>query len=300
MSLPLPDPVPCPCVLLSVLPPYPRPRIHPPNDFPLAVLDHMHLKHSHTPSTQNQKGLIQMKKVIIRRITAFIFFLFLLVPNFQCAASVNLDTYSNGSVIVYITNSGSKYHQAGCQYLYKSQIAVTLSYAYSSGYTPCSRCCPPIYYSRTDNQTYTSESPINSPPEEIPENTFEFPSYEIPSYTLPTYETYEIPDVTVTTPSTFDYSRLHDIQKSTHYFGTQINNTLSNSKNSDDDTPLEKFIPIFFTFILPPILYFLLYLYSVFKKRSMKHTAKKKWKPGDTNPVLEHFNNKDDSDSEKK
>lgn len=237
-----------------------------------------------------------MKKVIIRRFTAFIFFLFLLVPNFRCAASVNLDTYSNGSVIVYITNSGSKYHQAGCQYLYKSQIAVTLSYAYSSGYTPCSRCCPPIYYSRTDNQTYTSESPINSPPEEIPENTFEFPSYEIPSYTLPTYETYEIPDVTVTTPSTFDYSRLHDIQKSTNNFGTRANNTLINSKNSGYSTGAK--IAAILSWCIPVLIISSLFIHSAVEKRRTKR--KKKWNSGDTNPVFERFNTKDDSDSEKK
>lgn len=48
----------------------------------------------------------------------------------------------DSSVIVYVTNSGSKYHTAGCSYL-KSSNAITLSQAKAKGYTPCSRCHPP-------------------------------------------------------------------------------------------------------------------------------------------------------------
>lgn len=44
---------------------------------------------------------------------------------------------------VYITNTGSKYHVNGCQYLSKSQIAISLSDAKSQGYEPCKRCNPP-------------------------------------------------------------------------------------------------------------------------------------------------------------
>lgn len=47
------------------------------------------------------------------------------------------------SVTVYVTNTGSKYHRWGCQYLWNSSIAVALDYALASGYTPCSRCNPP-------------------------------------------------------------------------------------------------------------------------------------------------------------
>ena len=41
---------------------------------------------------------------------------------------------------VYITDTGSKYHHLGCQYLRKSQHAISLSDAQARGYTPCSRC----------------------------------------------------------------------------------------------------------------------------------------------------------------
>jgi len=44
--------------------------------------------------------------------------------------------------IVYITNSGKKYHDAGCRYL-KSQTAINLIDAKAQGYTPCGVCDPP-------------------------------------------------------------------------------------------------------------------------------------------------------------
>lgn len=47
------------------------------------------------------------------------------------------------SITVYITETGEKYHQSGCQYLKKSKIAIDLEKAKSQGYTPCSRCNPP-------------------------------------------------------------------------------------------------------------------------------------------------------------
>ena len=48
----------------------------------------------------------------------------------------------NGNTIVYVTNSGSKYHQEWCSYL-KSSNAISLENAINQGYTPCSRCNPP-------------------------------------------------------------------------------------------------------------------------------------------------------------
>ena len=44
--------------------------------------------------------------------------------------------------VVYITNSGSKYHAAGCRYLRKSKIEISLSDAQAQGYEPCSVCNP--------------------------------------------------------------------------------------------------------------------------------------------------------------
>ena len=48
-----------------------------------------------------------------------------------------------GGSTVYITNTGEKYHDWGCRYLRKSQIAVTLSYAVSHGYSACTVCHAP-------------------------------------------------------------------------------------------------------------------------------------------------------------
>lgn len=46
---------------------------------------------------------------------------------------------TNKSVIVFVTDSGTKYHRRGCSYL-KSKHAMSLSDAIAAGYTPCSRC----------------------------------------------------------------------------------------------------------------------------------------------------------------
>jgi len=50
----------------------------------------------------------------------------------------------NKEVMVYITKTGSKYHRAGCRYLSKSSIPISLEDAKARGYTPCSVCGPPV------------------------------------------------------------------------------------------------------------------------------------------------------------
>lgn len=52
-------------------------------------------------------------------------------------------TVSGGDIMVHITATGGKYHSAGCQYLKKSDIEVTLQDAKARGLAPCSRCNPP-------------------------------------------------------------------------------------------------------------------------------------------------------------
>ncbi len=46
-------------------------------------------------------------------------------------------------VIVYVTESGSKYHLSTCQYVEDGGIALTLTEAQEQGYEPCKVCCPP-------------------------------------------------------------------------------------------------------------------------------------------------------------
>ncbi len=43
---------------------------------------------------------------------------------------------------VYITDTGSKYHQDGCRYLSESKIEISLADAIAQGYEPCSVCDP--------------------------------------------------------------------------------------------------------------------------------------------------------------
>lgn len=52
------------------------------------------------------------------------------------------DSDSSGSYYVHITDTGEKYHSAGCGYLSRSDHTVTISEAKSMGLTPCSRCNP--------------------------------------------------------------------------------------------------------------------------------------------------------------
>lgn len=46
------------------------------------------------------------------------------------------------SEIVYITDTGDKYHLDGCSYLRQSKYEINRNNAISQGYTPCSRCNP--------------------------------------------------------------------------------------------------------------------------------------------------------------
>lgn len=60
------------------------------------------------------------------------------VSNSSPSSSVSTSIV-NGQT-VYITNTGAKYHRAGCRYLRKSSQAISLSTAQSYGYTACSVC----------------------------------------------------------------------------------------------------------------------------------------------------------------
>ena len=44
------------------------------------------------------------------------------------------------SQTVYITNTGKKYHNAGCRYLKSSEIAISLDDAKAKGYEACKSC----------------------------------------------------------------------------------------------------------------------------------------------------------------
>jgi peptidoglycan hydrolase CwlO-like protein len=50
------------------------------------------------------------------------------------------NTNVNESEYVYVTRTGSKYHQIWCSYLSNSCLSMTLDDALSAGYDACSRC----------------------------------------------------------------------------------------------------------------------------------------------------------------
>ena len=50
---------------------------------------------------------------------------------------------NNENAIVYITITGTKYHQAGCHHLWQSSIPITLAEAGKRDYNACSVCKPP-------------------------------------------------------------------------------------------------------------------------------------------------------------
>jgi len=73
----------------------------------------------------------------------------------------------NGDTTVYVTNTGKKYHRAGCSYL-KSCHSISLEDAYIAGYGACSRCNPPAYTGtavrggKKDSSSYGSGSSSHS------------------------------------------------------------------------------------------------------------------------------------------
>lgn len=67
-------------------------------------------------------------------------------PSTNQSEETSTKTFSTSeqqTITVYITDYGSKYHRQGCQYLWDSSNAVTLSNAKAWGYSPCSVCDPP-------------------------------------------------------------------------------------------------------------------------------------------------------------
>lgn len=59
-----------------------------------------------------------------------------------CSLCSDLDnTQDNTTEIVYVTNTGEKYHRNWCSYL-KSKNPITKDKAISQGYSACSRCNP--------------------------------------------------------------------------------------------------------------------------------------------------------------
>lgn len=57
-----------------------------------------------------------------------------------CLPACTTNTLPQEPKVVYITQSGSRYHVKKCRYLAKSSLEVTIGEAQERGYTPCSFC----------------------------------------------------------------------------------------------------------------------------------------------------------------
>lgn len=88
-------------------------------------------------ATVTQSGNIKAKGRGNCRITAKVG-----AKKYVCKVTVKRKTSSakKNVTYVYITNTGSKYHRAGCRYLKRSKHKVSLSTAKSLGNTACSVC----------------------------------------------------------------------------------------------------------------------------------------------------------------
>ncbi|MCD7715208.1 MAG: Ig-like domain-containing protein [Lachnospiraceae bacterium] len=84
-------------------------------------------------ATVNKKGKVTAKGIGATTITATV-----LGKKYKCVVTVTKATSST----VYVTETGKKYHRAGCRYLSESQIEIDLQAAINAGYTPCSVCNP--------------------------------------------------------------------------------------------------------------------------------------------------------------
>lgn len=94
-----------------------------------------------------------MKKNRILVLGIILFMVLIVACSFEPAPGSN--------VIVYRTNTGDKYHNAGCQYLAHSSIKITLAQAISLGLGPCSVCRPPTL-ATIDPPTQVTIIPISS------------------------------------------------------------------------------------------------------------------------------------------
>lgn len=58
------------------------------------------------------------------------------------ASTTTIENEDNDETTVYITNTGEKYHLAGCRYLKSSKISISKSEAVKQGYAACKVCKP--------------------------------------------------------------------------------------------------------------------------------------------------------------
>jgi hypothetical protein len=74
----------------------------------------------------------------LKKVISILFLVIVLVGVIGSLGGCEIDS----DYTVYITESGSKYHKSGCQYLGESSTAILKSEAIEQGYTACSVCKP--------------------------------------------------------------------------------------------------------------------------------------------------------------
>ena len=87
-----------------------------------------------------------------------LFALILVVLLLAAAILPVIASSDNGDTLVYVTDTGKKYHREFCGYL-RSKHEITLREAAERGYQPCSRCSPPVFNGTIIRET---ESPSKS------------------------------------------------------------------------------------------------------------------------------------------
>lgn len=68
----------------------------------------------------------------------------IVVPEPEPEPEVSTESSGSSEVIVYVTDTGTKYHQSWCSSLWNSSHEKTLSQAIAAGYGPCKNCDPPV------------------------------------------------------------------------------------------------------------------------------------------------------------
>ncbi len=82
---------------------------------------------------------------------------------------LSLFTSTIDAQTVYVTKTGTKYHEDYCSYLEYSKYFISLSKALEYGYTSCSRCKPP-------KKTKSAVNVVNTQPTYLYQNTSQQPT----------------------------------------------------------------------------------------------------------------------------
>jgi hypothetical protein len=104
-------------------------------------------------------------RVFARRLTALVAFMAIFIAASPLSAQTSApahrapqaeaSTADVATQTVYVTKTGAKYHRAGCRYLSKSAIPMTLKDA-AARYSACSICHPPVLAAATAAPTKAS------------------------------------------------------------------------------------------------------------------------------------------------